>query len=846
MSTDRQLLLARAAQIRPRTDDELYEYLKFFWGISFPRVCNPQCKGKCTALFKVLADAYFARYPMIILKGARGSGKATALDCPVLTPSGYKPMRDIHVGDVVIDEFGNFVNVIGEYPQGIRETYKVTFNDGTFTIVDGDHLWKVRPGGKKRKGFNKGHYKDWKIKTTNEIKEDLFIGLNKLSLKWRIPVVESIKFTTKNYLIDPWVLGALLGDGSMVQGTPRFTCGIKDQQFMIGKLSKGLLSLNVSVNPCISAKNTDFYISRKAPDVKNNLKEALKELDLLGKNSHTKFIPDIYKFGSVEQRLALLQGLMDTDGHPCKRSGVDFVTASKQLAEDVVFLVQSLGGTAIRSVKTIKNNTYYRLRIKMMQCPFSLPRKIEKWTKPVKYPVIRIITDITYNGLAETKCIRVDGPTSTFLLNDCIVTHNSVLLGTLALTEQVSMGAEVMILGGSSTQAKKVFEYISQKNTRFEGMFWQSENAPKALQDIKSELQESSKIITGGVIKCMPASQTSIYGQRPSRLRIDEADVCDLELIDGAIPCAHPVHKKDIKEQILISSTHYNVEGTLTTLIERAEETNKRHRMECIQKGLPDPGPNCVIPVYEVCYKDALSDIGGYLTSDQLARMKSMVSPEVWRRQFENGEPSVDGAVFSGDDLDFVFDASLGDQISGDPGTHWTIDFEKIQNKEFECYFHGVDWGLQIDSTVISTFACASKETDPDIMVSWVRPIKEIGITGHVHVYDSILGKYPGPGAHDGTGMSMFASELLQNPSHAVPWQQKKVVLEALNKFVAAVQQRKVKMPRIKFLERQLRGLTYEEAYGNKHMPDCVASLVMAWYARDRVLRNFNISGGLF
>lgn len=332
-----------------------------------------------------------------------------------------------------------------------------------------------------------------------------------------------------------------------------------------------------------------------------------------------------------------------------------------------------------------------------------------------------------------------------------------MLLGTLALTEQVSLGAEVMILGGSSVQAKKVFEYISQKNTRFEDMFWQCKNAPKALQDIKGELMESSRIISGGLIRCMPASQTSIYGQRPSRLRIDEADVCDLELIDGAIPCAHPVHSKNIKEQILISSTHYNVDGTLTELISRAEKTNEEYRNKCIKEGLPDPGPNCVIPVYQVCYKDALSDIGGYLTPEQLDRMKSMVSPEVWRRQFENGEPSVEGAVFLGEDLDFMFDRELG-ELEGLPGQEWTIDFNNINNKSFECFFTGADWGLRIDSTVFSTFACSSADDGIDYMVHWERPVKEMGIMGHVNKYDTILKTYQGPAAHDRHGNESVCS----------------------------------------------------------------------------------------
>lgn len=78
MSNDKQARLAALSQIRPQTDDELASYLEFFWGIKFPRTCHPDCEGKCTALFKVLADAYFARYPMIILKGARRQWKVGA------------------------------------------------------------------------------------------------------------------------------------------------------------------------------------------------------------------------------------------------------------------------------------------------------------------------------------------------------------------------------------------------------------------------------------------------------------------------------------------------------------------------------------------------------------------------------------------------------------------------------------------------------------------------------------------------------------------------------------------------------------------------------------------------
>lgn len=131
-------------------------------------------------------------------------------------------------------------------------------------------------------------------------------------------------------------------------------------------------------------------------------------------------------------------------------------------------------------------------------------------------------------------------------------------------------------------------------------------------------------------------------------------------------------------------------------------------------------------------------------------------------------------------------------------------------------------------------------------MVNWERPKRELGIMGHVTAFDNILFEYPGPAAHDGTGMSSFVSEVLQNYSHPVPWQNKKLIAETMNKLISDVQLKKVKFPKIEWLERQFRSLTYDQAYGKDHLPDGVASLVMAWYAKSKVLRTINISGGKF
>lgn len=817
-------------------DRRLKNYMKFFFNVSFPDTCHPDCVGKCTPPFRVISDAFYARFPLIVLKGARGTGKGSRLTDPILTPEGWKTMGDMVPGSKVIDWDGNIVNVTHIHPLGKKKIYKVSFNDGTSTTVTGQHLWTVRTGDLISKGPRKGQKRRWVVKNTLELKKDLTYPRG--DLKWRIPIVKAINFPEKNLPLDPYALGLILGDGSLMGSTPTYACH-KDDSELVTYLNEALKTLHVSAKLVQGPKEINYCLSKIDSSLgnTNKLTEVFKSLELMGKNSYTKFIPKEYLFSSPEQRLSLLKGLFDTDAH-CNiqknkkaSGGIEYTSASKDLSEGVTFLVQSLGGTSVVAIKYVDGNPYYRHYIKMPVCPFKLKRKVANWRVPTKYLVTRIITAIEEFSREEAQCITVDSPTSTYLTNDCIVTHNSVLVGTLSLLEQVNLNAEVLILGGSQTQSRKVFEYISQAGGRTQGMFWNAPNAPKALQDKKSELLESSRIVTGGLIKCLPASPTSVYGQRPSRLRVDEADVCDLELINGAIPCAHPIG--NIREQILISSTHYDSGGTLSAFIDRAEKANKA-------------AGKVVMPVYQFCYKDVLAENKGYLTVDQMARMKSMVSPEVWRRQFENGEPAAENTVFNLSDIEWMMDPELG-VYDGAPGQECSIWLKSEEHPEgmpentVDSFYTGADWGVKLDWTVFSVWGSNANPDGVDYLVYWYRPQRELGLKGMVEKYDQILCDYPGPAAHDATGMSQIVSEIVQNQSTPINFSNKKLVETLMNKFISCVQQRKLKMPKIKFLENELKYLTYEQAYGNRHLPDSMASLLMAWYARERIMRNFNI-----
>jgi hypothetical protein len=171
-------------------------------------------------------------------------------------------------------------------------------------------------------------------------------------------------------------------------------------------------------------------ISRESTDT--------RALGLTGTRAVSKFIPYIYKFNGVADRVALLQGLLDTDGSVDGASRIEFSTVSKQLARDVIELVQSLGGTATLSER-IPTYTYqgqrrqgrrsYRLNIALPAeiRPFRLSRKANRYTHRPKYPPSRAITEVQYVGRKQAQCIAVDAPDHLYVTDDYIVTHNTMI-----------------------------------------------------------------------------------------------------------------------------------------------------------------------------------------------------------------------------------------------------------------------------------------------------------------------------------------------------------------------------------------------------------------------------------
>jgi len=377
---------------------------------------------------------------MTLIDGIWGSGKAQPLDSEVMTPDGIRRMGDLTVGDYVCTPDGKTAPIIGVFPQGEKKIVKITFSDGTSTECCEDHLWKThssqqRNHRKKIKNSRETYSdpQDPSILTAKQIKETLFANKRE-DLNHMIPMTNPVFFTEKKLPLHPYVMGALLGDGSFRWGNISLTT---EDPEIAEKINKNLPE-NCS---CKHSKNDNILytiIDEKSTWCrKNKVKEIIENFGLFKKYSYEKHIPSDYKFSSVEQRIELLRGIMDTDG-TTTGSHTSMCTTSYQLALDVKFLVESLGGTSKISTKQptytynnqkLKGRIAYNVVVKMSKDinPFYLSRKANLWIPPTKYPPRRYIASVENIGIKNCQCIAIDSEDHLYLTNNFIVTHNTLM-----------------------------------------------------------------------------------------------------------------------------------------------------------------------------------------------------------------------------------------------------------------------------------------------------------------------------------------------------------------------------------------------------------------------------------
>jgi predicted ribonuclease YlaK len=440
------------------------------------------------------------------------------MDAKVATPFGWELMGNLTVGSYVIGRDGKKTKVLGIFKKGIKDVYKVTTTDGTSTECCLDHLWYTQTAEEVKRG------KPGSVKTT----KDMLDNLRKPNGKWNqfIPRNEPVEYEGNGKLpIPPYTLGCLIGDGSLggsislagidqdlfakvrqemalsgidvVPIASSISCNFRDLLYnnkpakpvIITDVSTGIEEIYHSVGVAsaitgvgrgalgdrcrrgVTIDNKSYRFGVCSVRWTNSVKNSIEALGLLGKKAWDKFIPEMYKFASISDRVELLRGLMDTDGTVKERTGeCNFTTTSLVLAEDFQELVRSLGGrSSIRARDRIGHTTHvldrhgidrtitsqriaYDVSISLPFNPFFIPRKSSRYKYSYSQRVK--IESIEKVGEKEVQCILVDSPEHLYLTDGFIVTHNTMEEKLAPWAGSVNDALEILLSGKSKGRGK--------------------------------------------------------------------------------------------------------------------------------------------------------------------------------------------------------------------------------------------------------------------------------------------------------------------------------------------------------------------------------------------------------
>ena len=326
----------------------------------------------------------------------------------VYTPQGLKSWGDINIGDTLFSPDGTTTKVIDIPIDEELDIYRVTLRDGRTIEASSGHLWEVYKFTSKKKTL---------ISTIDMLKSGILYKRPKgQECKFYIKRNLGVDFMEKSIPINPYLLGLMLGDGTMAN---KYTsCGNK-------------LYFTSSYNDMMEYMEY-LHMNYKQLDNRHwsidfpNWGNIVKELGLAYTKSRTKFIPDLYKYNSREVRLEILRGLLDTDGTCPKIGSPVFTTTSEKLAKDVLEIARSLG--IIGNLRVSKNNYGKIFQVILYtEVPlFRLQRKLDRQVKNVnrvKSEYVGIV-NIEYIGKSKAKCVTVDREDGLYLIGDFVTTHN--------------------------------------------------------------------------------------------------------------------------------------------------------------------------------------------------------------------------------------------------------------------------------------------------------------------------------------------------------------------------------------------------------------------------------------
>jgi hypothetical protein len=361
----------------------------------------------------------------------------------------------------------------------------------------------------------------------------------------------------------------------------------------------------------------------------------------------------------------------------------------------------------------------------------------------------------------------------------------SFLLALLGTTEAAALKADVNILGGSGEQSTRVHSHMHR--------FWLYDDAPRDLLASDPSKRET-KLIWGNQVQALMASQASVRGPHPQRLRLDEVDEMDIEILDAAL--GQPMSKPGIPAQTVMSSTHQYADGTMTAILKRAAE-----------KGWP---------VHQWCYKETMQ---GWLDPAEVERKRNEVTAVMFATEYDLQDPAPDSRAIQPDKVAQMFDRELG-TYAGAPRQYIEIEPPQPGAK----YATGADWARKQDWTIIIT---SRIDTTPRRIVAFERLGREAWPQMTARLDDRI-NRYGGRACHDGTGIGDVVASMLSSR-----WGAESVIMsgrtrsDMLTEYISAVERGEYEAPMIEYMENEHRLASVDDVYGEGHLPDTISAAAL-------------------
>jgi deoxycytidine triphosphate deaminase len=441
------------AMIQPSSIDvRLDRFFRVFNNARNTHIDPAQQQDDLTTLVEPEGDDPFVLHPGEFVLGstlevftipddlaARLEGKALALETQIPTPRGWKTMAELEIGDQVFDERGMPCRVVDATDVMIgRPCYEVELSDGSLFVADAAHQWVTTTKGERRAGGSGAS-----IRTTEEIARTLKRGSE---YDHQIALAGAARYPTRDLPIDPYVLGYWLGDGTSTKG--EITVGAGDEEVLASFEAAGY-----TVWPATAPAAYRLGGSARHPDAEHrrgevgrfggngSLSSHLRGLGLLG----NKHVPGQYLIADVDQRLALLQGLMDSDGYVDEFGRCEFVNMREDLTWAVHELAASLGLRPTRRKKRAMLNGIdcgpaFQVKFTPRLPVFRLARKLARLKTDERGHEFRSVRAVRPVPSVPVRCIQVSAPSGMFLIGDSYVpTHNSSL-GRLGLLTHSTAG----------------------------------------------------------------------------------------------------------------------------------------------------------------------------------------------------------------------------------------------------------------------------------------------------------------------------------------------------------------------------------------------------------------------